>query len=302
MVKFGLKLRITFANYLKMAKRPLDICVVSDVHLGTYGCHAKELNKYLKKINPRVLILNGDIIDIWQFSKRYWPEAHMKVIQRIVKMINNGTQVYYLTGNHDEMLRRFANFELNNFKIDNKLVLEMDGKKMWFFHGDVFDITMKNSKWLAKLGGWGYDMLILLNRFVNFISVNILRRGKVSLSKKIKSGVKQAIKFIDDFEQTAIEIAIDNGYDYVACGHIHQPVIKEVTTAKGSVTYLNSGDWVENLTALEYVNGGWKIFNFLTDMGYDKKADAADKDEVDALIAPKIETIYEDIIRHTGNR
>ena len=284
-----------------MAKRPLDICVVSDVHLGTYGCHAKELNKYLKKINPKILILNGDIIDIWQFSKRYWPEAHMKVIQRLVKMINNGTQVHYLTGNHDEMLRRFANFELNNFKIDNKLVLEMDGKKMWFFHGDVFDITMKHSKWLAKLGGWGYDLLILLNRLVNFILVNILRRGKISLSKKIKSGVKQAIKFVDDFEQTAVEIAIDNGYDYVACGHIHQPVIKEVTTAKGKVTYLNSGDWVENLTALEYVDGDWKIFNFLADMGYDKKSDPMDMDEVDAIMAPKIEHIYEDIVRHTGN-
>lgn len=285
-----------------MAKRPLDICVVSDVHLGTYGCHAKELNKYLKKINPKILILNGDIIDIWQFNKRFWPESHMKVVQRIVKMINNGTQVHYLTGNHDEMLRRFADFELNNFKIDNKLVLEMDGKKMWFFHGDVFDITMKHSKWLAKLGGWGYDLLILINRFVNFISENILRRGKVSLSKKIKSGVKQAIKFIDDFEHTAVEIAIESGYDYVACGHIHQPMIKEVVTEKGKVVYLNSGDWVENLTSLEYVNGEWKVFNFYTDMGYDKAEDALDKDEIDALIAPKIQHVYEDIIRHTGDR
>lgn len=287
-----------------MAKRHLDICVVSDVHLGTYGCHAKELNKYLKKINPKTLILNGDIIDIWQFKKRFWPETHMKVIQRIVKMINNGTQVYYLTGNHDEMLRRFANFELNNFKIDNKLVLEIDGKKMWFFHGDVFDITMQHSKWLAKLGGWGYDMLILLNRFVNFISERILGRGKVSLSKKIKSGVKQAIKFIDDFEQTAIDIAIDSGYDYVACGHIHQPMIKEVITEKGKVTYLNSGDWVENLTALEYVEGEWKVFNFYRDMGYNKKEDGMDSidaDDIDNMIMPKIEHVYEDIIRHTGN-
>lgn len=284
-----------------MAKRQLDICVVSDVHLGTYGCHAKELNKYLKKISPKILILNGDIIDIWQFNKRFWPESHMKVVQRIVKMINNGTQVHYLTGNHDEMLRRFANFELNNFKIDNKLVLEMDGKKMWFFHGDVFDITMKHSKWLAKLGGWGYDMLILLNRAVNFVSERILRRGKVSLSKKIKSGVKQAIKFIDDFEHTAVEIAIESGYDFVACGHIHQPVIKEVVTEKGKTTYLNSGDWVENLTSLEYVNGEWSIFNFYKDMGYDKKEEALDNDEIDELIAPKIEHVYEDIIRHTGN-
>lgn len=286
-----------------MGKRQIDICVVSDVHLGTYGCHAKELNKYLKSIDPKVLILNGDIIDIWQFSKRYWPESHMKIVQRIVKMINKGTQIYYLTGNHDEMLRRFAGFRLNNFIIDNKLVLEMDGKKMWFFHGDVFDITMKHSKWLAKLGGWGYDMLILLNRFVNFVSEKILRRGKVSLSKKIKNGVKQAIKFIDDFEQTATEIAIESGYDYVACGHIHQPTIKEVVNEKGKVMYLNSGDWIENLTSLEYNNGEWRIFNFYKDMptGDDDEKTDIEEDEIDSMIAPKIEHIYEDIIRYTGN-
>lgn len=288
-----------------MGKRQVNICVVSDVHLGTYGCHAKELNKYLKSIDPKILILNGDIIDIWQFNKRYWPESHMKIVQRIVKMINKGTQIYYLTGNHDEMLRRFAGFRLNNFIIDNKLVLEMDGKKMWFFHGDVFDITMKHSKWLAKLGGWGYDMLILLNRFVNFISEKILRKGKVSLSKKIKNGVKQAIKFIDDFELTATEIAIESGYDFVACGHIHQPTIKDVENEKGKVTYLNSGDWVENLTSLEYNDGEWRIFSFYKDMPTQTKEDEKtehDDDEIDSMIAPKIETIYEDIIRYTGNR
>lgn len=288
-----------------MGKRQVNICVVSDVHLGTYGCHAKELNKYLKSIDPKILILNGDIIDIWQFNKRYWPESHMKIVQRIVKMINKGTQIYYLTGNHDEMLRRFAGFRLNNFIIDNKLVLEMDGKKMWFFHGDVFDITMKHSKWLAKLGGWGYDMLILLNRFVNFVSEKILRKGKVSLSKKIKNGVKQAIKFIDDFELTATEIAIESGYDFVACGHIHQPTIKDVENEKGKVTYLNSGDWVENLTSLEYNDGEWRIFNYYKDMPTHTKEDEKmelDEDEIDSMIAPKIETIYEDIIRYTGNR
>lgn len=288
-----------------MGKRQVNICVVSDVHLGTYGCHAKELNKYLKSIDPKILILNGDIIDIWQFNKRYWPESHMKIVQRIVKMINKGTQIYYLTGNHDEMLRRFAGFRLNNFIIDNKLVLEMDGKKMWFFHGDVFDITMKHSKWLAKLGGWGYDMLILLNRVVNFISEKILRRGKVSLSKKIKNGVKQAIKFIDDFELTATEIAIESGYDFVACGHIHQPTIKDVENEKGKVTYLNSGDWVENLTSLEYNDGEWRIFSFYKDMPAQTKEEEKtelDEDEIDSMIAPKIETIYEDIIRYTGNR
>ncbi len=277
-----------------MAKKRLDIAVISDVHLGTYGCHAKELNKYLKSIDPKILILNGDIIDIWQFSKRYWPDSHMKIIQRITKMIGRGTTVYYLTGNHDEMLRRFSDFTLNNFHILDKLVLEKDGKKMWFFHGDVFDITMKHSKWLAKLGSWGYDLLILLNRFVNFISQRILGRGKISLSKRIKNGVKSAIKFIDDFEKTAMDLAIDNGYDYVVCGHIHQPCKKEYRNEEGSVIYLNSGDWIENLTALEYVRGEWSIYRY-----QEQTDEIAEEEDFKAL--PQIKHLYEDIIRHTGN-
>lgn len=280
-----------------MAKKKLDIAVISDVHLGTYGCHAKELNKYLKSIDPEILILNGDIIDIWQFSKRYWPDSHMKIVQRITKMISQGTTVYYLTGNHDEMLRRFADFSLNNFHLQNKLVLERDGKKMWFFHGDVFDVTMKHSKWLAKLGGVGYDLLILLNSFVNFISQKLLGRGKISLSKKIKNSVKQAIKFIDDFEQTAMELAIDEGYDYVVCGHIHQPSIREYSNDKGTVNYLNSGDWIENLTSLEYNKGVWTLFKYA-----DIQEEVKEEEEMDFKKLPQLQHLYEDIIRHTGNR
>ncbi|MBI1223311.1 MAG: UDP-2,3-diacylglucosamine diphosphatase [Bacteroidetes bacterium] len=279
-----------------MGKKKLDIAVISDVHLGTYGCHAKELNQYLKSIDPKILILNGDIIDIWQFSKRFWPDSHMKVIQRIVKMLSQGTTVYYLTGNHDEMLRRFSDFELGNFHVLDKLILEQDGKRMWFFHGDVFDITMRHSKWLAKLGGWGYDLLILLNRLVNFISVKILRKGKLSLSKKIKNGVKSAIKFIDDFEETAIDLAISNAYDYVLCGHIHQPCIREITKENGSVTYLNSGDWIENLTSLEYVEGAWSLYKFA-----DHASELASEEE-DFKSTPAIQHLYEDLVRDSGNR
>lgn len=242
-------------------KRKIKIAVISDVHLGTYGCHAKELLKYLKSIEPEILILNGDIIDIWQFRKSYFPQDHMKVIKEVTSFISKGTMVYYLTGNHDEMLRRFTDFELNNFKLLDKLVLEIDNKKAWFFHGDVFDVTMKHSKWLAKLGAVGYDVLIVLNRLVNFIS-ETLGRGKLSISKKIKEGVKGAIKFIDDFEQTVVDLAIEKQYDYVVCGLIHQPQIKNKITEKGSVQYLNSGDWVENLTALEYNSGEWSMYHY----------------------------------------
>ncbi|TRX60706.1 UDP-2,3-diacylglucosamine diphosphatase [Fulvivirga sp. M361] len=246
-------------------KRPVDVVVLSDVHLGTYGCNAEDLLRYLKSIAPKKLILNGDIIDIWQFSKRYWPASHMQIVKHITGLLSKGTEVVYIPGNHDEMLRKFVGFKLGNFKIENKLVLKLARKKVWIFHGDVFDVTMQHSKWLAKLGAVGYDTLILLNTLANFIS-KLLGRGKISLSKKIKDSVKSAVKFIDDFENTAAEIAISNKYDYVICGHIHQPQMRRVVTEKGSVMYLNSGDWVENLTALEFHNEEWRMYCFTDDL------------------------------------
>lgn len=248
----------------KTKRRKIDIAVISDVHLGTYGCRAAELTNYLKTINPKVLILNGDIVDIWQFKKRYFPKSHMKVIKQLMSFITSGTKVYYITGNHDEMLRKFKGFRLGSFEIVNKIVLDIDGKKGWFFHGDVFDVTMQHSKWLAKLGGIGYDFLIMLNTAVNWMSEK-LGYGRLSFSKKIKNSVKSAVKFINDFETTASEIAITEGYDYVVCGHIHQPEIKIITSEKGNTTYLNSGDWIENLTALEYNNQQWSIYEYEKD-------------------------------------
>lgn len=244
-----------------MDKRTIDVVVISDVHLGTYGCHAKELLKYLKSIKPKTLILNGDIIDIWQFSKSYWPESHMKVIRKLMKFVSEGVQVYYLTGNHDEMLRKFDGMEMGSFHLQNKLILELDGKKAWFFHGDVFDVTMQHSKWLAKMGAVGYDTLILINSFVNWI-LAAFGREKMSFSKKIKAKFKDAVKFINGFEQTAAELAIEKGYNYVVCGHIHQAEKRNIVTEDGGVTYLNSGDWVESLTALEYQDQNWSIFKY----------------------------------------
>lgn len=249
---------------MKQQKREVEVVIISDVHLGTYGCHAKELLRYLKSIKPKKIIINGDFIDIWQFSKRYWPASHMQVIKHITSLMIKGVKVRYVTGNHDEMLRRFVGFKMGSLKIVNKVVLKLDGKRVWVFHGDVFDVTMQHSKWLAKLGAVGYDSLILLNRFVNFVSQK-LGRGKISMSKKIKDSVKGAVKFINNFEQTAADIGISNGYDFVACGHIHQPEIKKITNKQGEITYLNSGDWVENLTALEYNNGSWSIYKYNED-------------------------------------
>ena len=242
-------------------KRKIEIVVISDTHLGTIGSRAEELHRYLKSINPEKIILNGDIIDIWQFSKRHWNKYHTKVIKQLLKFISNGTDVHYVVGNHDESFRRFLNLELDGFKITNKLKLDIDGKKAWFFHGDVFDVTMQHSRWITRLGGFSYDALIFLNSSVNRI-LGVLGRDKLSFSKTIKNKVKAAVAYINKFEDTVGEIAIRNGYDYVVCGHIHQPCIKTIKNKNGAVEYLNSGDWIENLTALEYHDKTWKIFEY----------------------------------------
>ncbi len=245
-------------------KRKIEIAVISDVHLGTYGCHAKHLLTYLNSIEPKKLVLNGDIVDIWQFSKRYFPKSHLKVIKKIMDMASDGVDIIYITGNHDEMLRKFSNTTIGNISIVDKLVLELNGKKAWFFHGDVFDVSIQNAKWLAKLGGYGYDLLTLLNRLVNWY---LEKRGKerYSLSKKVKNGVKGAIKYINDYEEVISDLAIENGYDYVVCGHIHQPKMEYKENKYGKTMYLNSGDWIENFTALEYQFKRWKIYNYNKD-------------------------------------
>lgn len=244
-------------------KRAVDLIVISDVHLGTYGCRAKELLHYLKSVKPKTIILNGDIIDIWQFSKNYWPKSHMKVVKYLMNSLSKGVKVYYITGNHDEMLRKFEGFKMGSFQIVNKLVLELENnERAWIFHGDVFDVTMQHSKWLAKMGAIGYDSLIVINSFANWVSERVFGRGKMSFSKKIKNSVKGAVKFINDFEHTAADIGISNQYQYVVCGHIHHPEMRRIEQEHGSIVYLNSGDWIENLSALEYHQGKWSLFRF----------------------------------------
>jgi UDP-2,3-diacylglucosamine pyrophosphatase LpxH len=245
-----------------MEKRSLDVAVISDVHLGTYGCHAKELVNYLKSISPNILILNGDIIDGWQFNKHFFPSSHIMVLKEIMQLVTNGTRVFYITGNHDEMLRKYCDIQIGNFTLTDKLVLEIDNKMTWIFHGDVFDNTTKGgAKIIAKLGSKGYTLLIMFNRLINFIS-KCFGGEKVSISKKVMNGVNKAVSKINDFEMIAAELAIEKKYDYVICGHIHQPQKRIIETKNGKVIYLNSGDWVEHLTALEYSQNEWKIFAY----------------------------------------
>ena len=129
-----------------MERRPVDVVVMSDLHLGTYGCHATEIVNYLKSIHPQILVLNGDVIDIWQFNKRYFPVAHMQVFKEIMNLLSKGTRVIYITGNHDEVLRRYSDLEMGNFQLTDKVVMEINGKMTWIFHGDVFEATTKRQR------------------------------------------------------------------------------------------------------------------------------------------------------------
>ena len=263
---------------------------MSDMHLGTYGCHAKEIVQYLRSIQPQVLVLNGDIIDGWQFSKRYFPVAHMQVIKEIMSLLSKGSRVIYITGNHDEVLRRYSDIQIGNFQLTDKMVMEINGKMTWIFHGDVFDATTKGSaKLLAKLGGHGYDLLILINSFINWC-LKAMGREKMSFSKKVKNSVKKAVAWIGDFEQTAAELAIKKNYDTVICGHIHQPQKRVIETKDGKVTYLNSGDWIENLTCLEYNNNEWSIYQ------YDEKQFAATPAQEIEKKLPQLNVVTDEVI------
>lgn len=239
-------------------KRTIEVLVLSDIHLGTYGCRAEELLDYLRTVDPRMVILNGDIIDIWQFKKSYFPAAHMKVLKRLLKLAAK-VPVYYITGNHDDALRRYSPATLGNLRLLDRLDLTLGGERYWFFHGDIFDASTTHARWLAKLGGFGYDLLIRSNNFVNRVLL-FFGKPRMSFSARIKKSVKRAVSYIGDFERTAANIAIHDGFQHVVCGHIHQPQMRTIQDADGAVNYMNSGDWIEHMSALEYADGRWSLY------------------------------------------
>ncbi|MET0635736.1 MAG: UDP-2,3-diacylglucosamine diphosphatase [Chitinophagaceae bacterium] len=245
-----------------MEKRVVDVVVLSDVHLGTYACRAKELLIYLRSISPRLLILNGDIIDGWQFSKHYFPADHIQVIQEILNFLSTGTRVIYITGNHDEALRKYARMQLGNLQLADKALIEINGSMTWIFHGDVFDHASKNpARIVSRLGSNGYAVLLGFNKLINRVS-QWFGREKISFAKSVMTQFNKRFVKIENFEKLVGELAIDKKYDCVICGHIHEPKKRTITNEKGSVVYLNSGDWVEHMTTLEYHSNDWHLYTF----------------------------------------
>ncbi len=230
--------------------------------MGSKGSKAKEVTNFLKHHVCDTLILNGDIIDGWQLKKSgiSWKKKHTGFFRTVMKMIENyNTKVVYLRGNHDDFLDAIIPFQLGkHFMVCREFTLQSGSKKFFIIHGDIFDSITTNLKWLAYLGDIGYTFLLWLNKFYNQFRT---WRGKpyYSLSQAIKLKVKAAVNYVSNFEDELAKLARNKGCDGIICGHIHQPIIKDID----GITYMNSGDWVESLSALvEDRSGKWDLIYY----------------------------------------
>ena len=228
--------------------------IISDLHLGTKDSKAEEFIEFIEKHPTELLILNGDIIDGWALNRgAKWKKYHTKVISRLLKL-SNKTKIIWIRGNHDEFIQEFIDSSFGNIEIKEDYVLQFSEHveyDIWrrhcfyVFHGDVIDVFITKYKWLSKIGSVGYDFALWLNRWYNRY-----RKWRnlpyQSISQKIKEGVKQATMYINDFETTALKMAEKKGCDGVICGHIHQPENRIINGKH----YLNSGDWIENMSAI----------------------------------------------------
>jgi UDP-2,3-diacylglucosamine pyrophosphatase LpxH len=243
-----------------MSKLDVRTVIISDVHLGTADCKIREVNHFLQHTRCEKLILNGDIIDGWQLSRSgRWTKAHTRFIRLVLKKIEKrDTEVIYLRGNHDDVLASFLPMQFENLHIVEDYVHETARGRYLVLHGDVFDTITRNFVFLAHLGDWGYRTLLALNRGYNAWRA---WRGLEywSLSKAIKARVKSAVNHISKFEDHLAKLAEDRECVGIICGHIHTASDKML----GNVHYLNSGDWVESLTAIvEHYDGRFEVLDF----------------------------------------
>jgi UDP-2,3-diacylglucosamine pyrophosphatase LpxH len=244
-----------------MNTRNVEVAVISDLHLATHACKPKKVLKYLKSIQPNILVLNGDIIDSWRFSRNYFPKNHLKVIRQLIRMMEKGIQIYYITGNHDEFLRKFSSTQIGNLKIVNQLTLELDNERTWIFHGDIYDHAITQAKWLAKFGAAIYEFLSIFNKVINRIT-SAFGAKEIFIYKSVKKFLLKENLVNTKFEMTICNNAISQDYKHVICGHTHDPKSKRVESNKGTIYYHNSGDWGEHFTAMEYYQREWKLFHY----------------------------------------
>ena len=246
-------------------RRHYRTLVLSDIHLGTSHSKTDEVSHFLSNVDCDRLILNGDIIDGWQLKKggtRKWQAKHTRFFKILMRMMERqGTEIIYVRGNHDDFLDNLAPLSFANLHVVKDYELESCGKRYFVTHGDIFDHVTSSMRWLARIGDIGYSLLMWFNRLYNR---RRMKRGLpyYSVSQKIKQKVKASVSYISDFEQHLVRVANQKGCTGVICGHIHQADKRMI----GDVLYLNSGDWVESMTALaEDYAGNWTILRYDTE-------------------------------------
>jgi len=229
--------------------------IISDLHLGSKASRRDDILDFLDKLSTETLILNGDIIDGWSLQRgSKWTKKDTKIIRKLLKISETGTNVVWLRGNHDEFLKDFIPFDLGNIKIVEYWIHQSNQIRYYIFHGDILDVFITKVKWLAYIGSIGYDIALWINRWYNRWRA-WRKLPYYSISKDIKNGIKKATNFINDFEINAVKLAKGKGCHVAVCGHIHQPSLKD--------EYMNSGDWCENCTALvETKDGNWRLIDY----------------------------------------
>ncbi|MDJ0807419.1 MAG: UDP-2,3-diacylglucosamine diphosphatase [Gammaproteobacteria bacterium] len=230
-----------------MATLSYESVFISDTHLGLRAARTEYLLDFLKHIECKTLYLVGDIFDIWKMKTGWhWPSINNEIIRRVMEMARQGTRVVYIPGNHDELFREYQEFHFTGIDVCMEVIHEArDGRQYLVMHGDEFDCVVMSNKWLAHLGSGAYDLLLWLNRWFNFARRK-LGFGYWSLSAYLRHQVKEAVKYIGNYEQAVIHEARERQMDGVICGHIHHAVITDFE----GITYANCGDWVESCTAL----------------------------------------------------
>lgn len=243
-----------------IAVRNYRTVFISDIHLGTKGCQAELLLDFIRHIECESLYLVGDIVDGWKLrSGWHWPQAHNDVVQKILRMARKGVKVVYVPGNHDDRVREFVGVHFGGVVVARDAIHETaDGRRFLVLHGDEFDGVVQHAKWLAFVGDYAYRALIAANTLFNRARRR-LGFGYWSLSAFLKTRVKNALQFVENFEAAVADEARRRGVDGVICGHIHKAEMRDID----GIAYINDGDWVESCSALvEHHDGRLEILEW----------------------------------------
>jgi UDP-2,3-diacylglucosamine pyrophosphatase LpxH len=233
---------------------------LSDIHLGTKMSQADQLLEFMKTFDCEKIYLVGDIVDCWAMSKKtIWSQYHNDVIQKLLRRARKGTEIVYIPGNHDEVMRDYCDNEFGHIIMVREAIhVGVDSRLYLVTHGDQFDVVIQNAKWMAHLGSWAYDVSIDIGRWVSRVR-SFFNMAQWSLSSYLKHTVKESVNFIGDYEETLTGYVKSKGLNGIICGHIHYANIRDID----GMTYMNCGDWVESCTALvEHHDGRFEIIKW----------------------------------------